>query len=172
MGRLPRLEISSLQWMREEEMLAHDVYAALSELYSIPIFRNIAKSEMYHTNLVAELLVQFGLEDPAAEHVQGEFKHPEIKALYDQLVEQGSTSYEEAIKVGLQIEDLDIADLDKAIAEDIVNEDILFVYNNLLMGSGHHMNAFWMHASKNSIEWEPEHISPSRFAEIIKSDTP
>ena len=153
-------------------MLAHDVYAALSELYTVPVFRNITKSEMVHTTAVAELLEQFGIEDPAADHEPGVFKHSEIQSLYDQLVNQGSSSYEEAIKVGLQIEDMDIADLEKALAEEIENEDIVFVYKNLLMGSGHHLNAFWFHATKNSIEWEPEHISPAKFDEIIESDSP
>jgi len=164
-------EINSLQWMREEEMLAHDVYAALSELYSVPVFRNITKSELWHTNMVADLLIQFGIDDPAANHERGVFKHSEIQSLYDQLLKQGSSSYEEAIKVGLQIEDLDIADLEKALAEEIENEEIIFVYKKLLMGSGHHMNAFWFHATKNSIDWEPEHISPAKFTEIVESES-
>jgi hypothetical protein len=169
---LSETEIASLQWMREEEMLAHDVYTVLSEQYSVPIFRNISKSEMVHTTAVAGLLEQFGLDDPAAEHEQGKFDHPEIQSLYNQLVEQGSSSYEEAIKVGLQIEDLDIADLEKAITEDVRQEDIVFVYSNLLRGSGNHLKAFWFHASSNSIEWEPEHITLDRFKEIVNTDNP
>ena len=74
--------------------------------------------------------------------------------------------------MGLQIEDLDIADLEKALAEDIDNEDIILVYSNLLWGSKNHMNAFWRHASRNSIAWEPEHISRERFAEITGSNNP
>jgi hypothetical protein len=169
---LSEREINSLQWMREEEMLAHDVYALFSGLYSVPIFRNISKSEMVHTTAVAGLLEKYGLDDPAAEHEPGRFTHQEIQSLYNQLVEQGSRSYEEAIRVGLMIEDLDIADLEKAIAEEVRNEDIVFVYSNLLRGSQNHMKAFWFHASRNSIEWEPEHISKHRFNEIAGIEDP
>jgi hypothetical protein len=150
---LSQAEISSLQWMREEEMLAHDVYARLAEEYTVPVFQNIAKSEMQHTESIAGLIERYGIE--------------EIQSLYDQLVKQGATSWEEAVKVGLQIEDMDIADLDKAIAEQVDNQDILMVYNNLLRGSANHMNAFWRHASRNAINWEPEHISREKLEGIL-----
>ena len=167
---LSQSEISSLQWMRKEEMLAHDVYAFLAEEYTIPVFKNIAKSETQHTTQIAGLLERYGIEDPAESHVNGKFSQPRIQALYDQLIGQGAGSYEEAIKVGLQIEDLDIADLEKAMAEEVDNQDIMLVYGNLLRGSINHMNAFWRHASRNSIAWEPEHISVEKLDEILGSE--
>ncbi len=165
-------EISSLQWMRQEEMLAHDVYASLATQYDMPVFRNIEKSEMRHTEAVGGLLERYELEDPAADHRSGVFQSQEIQSLYDKLVKQGSQSYEEAVRVGLQIEELDIADLEKALAEEVDNEDITMVYNNLLRGSKHHLNAFWSHASRNSIQYEPEHIPMDEFMEILGTDQP
>jgi hypothetical protein len=41
---LTEQEINSLMLLREEEMLAYDVYTFLSEIYDVPIFRNIARS--------------------------------------------------------------------------------------------------------------------------------
>ncbi|MCK4751433.1 MAG: DUF2202 domain-containing protein [Bacteroidales bacterium] len=170
MEDLSEKEKKSLQWMREEEMLAHDVYAFLADQYEIPVFRNISKSEMRHTTALAELLNRYGLEDPAMDHEPGIFSEPELQLLYDQLVIQGESSYEEAIKVGLKIEDLDIADLEKALAEEVDNQDILFVYNNLLRGSINHLNAFWFHASRNSIPYDPQHISNDKFNELVRSE--
>ena len=172
MEELSQSEISSLQWMREEEMLAHDVYAFLAGEYTIPVFRNIAKSETQHTTAIAGLLERYGIEDPAEAHVPGKFSRPELQTVYDRLIRQGSISYEEAIKVGLQIEDMDIADLEKAMAEDVDNQDILLVYSNLFRGSTNHMNAFWRHADRNSIAWEPEHISMEKLNEILGSEHP
>ena len=63
MEEISQSEIQSLQWMREEEMLAHDVYLSLSEQFSVPVFANIARSEMRHTTAVAGLLERYGLED-------------------------------------------------------------------------------------------------------------
>ena len=86
MEEVSESEISSLQWMREEEMLAHDVYDAL--------------------------------------------------------------------------------------AGEVDNQDIKFVYNNLLKGSKHHLKAFWFHASSNSITYEPEHISQEQFDGIVGTEKP
>jgi hypothetical protein len=162
-------EMKSLQWMREEEMLAHDVYSVLAQQYEIPVFRNIAKSEMRHTTAVAGLLERYGIEDPAAEHTPGTFRNPELQSLYNELTRQGSSSFGEAIKVGLQIEDMDIADLERALEEAVDNEDIVLVYSNLLRGSKNHMKAFWFHAARNSIDWAPVHIPREAFDEITGS---
>ena len=54
------------------------------------------------------LLDRYGLADPALD--PGKFSDPTLQALYDQLIAQGSVSLEEALKVGVLIEQTDIAD--------------------------------------------------------------
>ncbi len=49
-------ESEALVIMREEEFLAHDVYLTLSQLYTKPIFRNIARSEQRHTDAIKALI--------------------------------------------------------------------------------------------------------------------
>jgi len=66
---------------------------------------------------------------------------PALQALYDALVARGSVSPEEALKVGVLIEEIDIDDLNTAIATTEKN-DILNVYINLLQGSQSHLEAF------------------------------
>jgi hypothetical protein len=165
--RLTDLEIISLQHMREEEMLAHDVYSYLSELYDVPVFRNIAKSELVHTGHVKELIEKYGIEDPAADHQPGIFEDAHIQELYDALTEMGEKSYKDAIVVGLTIEDLDIADLEEALESEVDNADIVEVYNFLLMGSKNHMKAFYFHALRNDIDYDPQYISKDYFMEIV-----
>ena len=41
-------EIAGLQFMHEEEKLAHDVYATFYQQYGLAIFNNIANSEATH----------------------------------------------------------------------------------------------------------------------------
>ena len=41
-------EINALNTMREEELLAHDVYVALYAIYKIPVFNNISQAETQH----------------------------------------------------------------------------------------------------------------------------
>jgi hypothetical protein len=61
-------EKDSLAFMREEEKLAHDVYALLDVRWSINtrIFGSIASSEATHTEAVRQLLLRYSLSDPAA----------------------------------------------------------------------------------------------------------
>jgi len=165
---LSEQEIYSLMHLREEEMLAYDVYTFLSGLYDVPIFRNIANSEMIHTTMVKELIDKYELEDPALDHKSGVFRDEDIQELYDGLTEKGKVSYKDAIEVGLTIEDLDINDLEMALEHDVDNEDIAEVYNSLLMGSKNHMKAFFFHAKSNDIEYIPQYISQEHFLEIVE----
>ena len=165
-------EIRSLKKMREEEMLAHDVYIAFSELYSTPVFGNISKSETQHTTVIGELLEKYDLEDPAAKHITGKFTDAHFQVLYAELVEKGKASFQEAVRVGLFIEDMDIADLEQALEKEVDNEDIKTVYGNLLRASKNHMKAFHFHASRAGLNYTPAYISESQYLEITGSEKP
>ncbi|MEN9643692.1 MAG: hypothetical protein RL238_361 [Actinomycetota bacterium] len=134
-------ETATLLHMVEEEKLAHDVYIALADETGLRIFDRIAASEAKHTDVVRALLEARGIDDPTAGNAAGEFTDPAFDALYTDLVEQGSASVDAALQVGVQIEELDIADLKDAIAES-GQADIDTVYGNLLTASGHHLTAF------------------------------
>ncbi len=55
-GELSEAEKEALIFMREEEKLARDVYLAMYELWGMPIFKNISRSEQSHTEAVKTLL--------------------------------------------------------------------------------------------------------------------
>jgi hypothetical protein len=140
-GRLSDDEVAGLLWMREEEQLAHDVYVALGDQWGLQIFENIAASETNHIDAVAALLDRYGIDDPTIGNAVGEFTDPAIQALYDQMVADGSVSLVAALAVGVQIEELDIADLQTRAAA-TENVDINAVYANLERGSRNHLRAF------------------------------
>ena len=169
---LSNLEVQSLKKMREEEMLAQDVYLAFSEMYSLPVFSNISKSETRHTTAIKDLLEKYELKDPAAGHETGIFTNPYFQELYTNLVDQGKASFGEAAKVGLLIEDMDIADLEQAIEKEIDNEDIKTVYGNLLRASKNHMKAFYFHSSRTGFKYTPTYISESQYQQITESENP
>ena len=107
-GELTALEVDGLAFMREEEKLARDVYLTLYEKWNMPVFQNIAGSESTHMDAVLTLLERYSLDDPSAEKAVGEFTNPDLQALYDQLVNLGSQSLADALKVGAAIEEIDI----------------------------------------------------------------
>jgi hypothetical protein len=157
---------ASLIYMREEEKLAHDVYVKMFELWGQPVFEHIAKSETVHTNAIKGLLDYFGIADPALPG-EGEFSNPDLQNLYNQLVDAGSVSLVEALKVGATIEEVDIVDLDKAM-QNTTTDTILTVYQRLRMGSTHHLKAFVLQLSRQGVDYQPQYLSQEVFDAIVK----
>jgi len=163
---LTKAEIEGLLEMREEEKLARDVYRKFYELYNIPVFNNISKSENAHTSAVLHLLTGYAIEDPAKAN-EGEFSNPIFTGLYKSLIEKGSVNLNEALKVGAYIEEYDIADLRRLLKE-TQNEDIKRVYGNLLRGSTFHIRAFTNLLGLRGETYEPTIITSEEYLEIIE----
>ncbi|MDO9256983.1 MAG: DUF2202 domain-containing protein [Bacteroidales bacterium] len=159
-------ELDVLTYMREEELLAHDVYLALSQLYTKPIFANITKSEAVHTEAIKALLDKYQLADPAINHVAGVFNNPDLQSLYTLLVSKGSASLIEGLIVGATIEDLDISDL-KTRLIGIDNADIILVLENLERGSRNHMRSFYANILFYLGTYTPQYISQEEFDSIV-----
>ncbi len=164
-------EIQGLLYMREEEKLAHDVYAALYDLWGLPIFGNIADSEATHTEAVRALLERYNLEDPAVGSEAGVFVDATLQGLYDELVAKGSESLEAAIRVGAAIEEIDILDLTEYIAA-TDEEDIVLVYENLMRGSRNHLRAFVSTLDRQTgLSYEPGYLDAAIYESIVTAET-
>lgn len=169
-GTLSEEEIAGLQFMREEEKLARDVYMALYDQFGIRAFDNITNSEQSHTDAVLRLLDVYAIADPGENKQPGVFMNPELQALYNQLIADGSESVVAALRVGALIEEVDIIDLQKEAAKTI-HEDILAVYQNLERGSRNHLRAFVRQLEQQGETYEPALLSEQAYNAIISSDT-
>jgi len=159
-------ELEGLILMREEEKLAKDVYLTLYDLWGQKTFFNIAQSENMHTLEVKDIFDKYSLEDPVKDDSVGVFTSHELQSLYDSLVAQGSESLLAALEVGAIIEDLDIYDLDNLLSE-TDNEDITYVYTNLLSGSEKHIQSYLRQIEKNGGTYVPSYISQERYDAIF-----
>jgi len=139
--QLTEAEEQHILYMREEEKLARDVYLTMYELWGAEIFANISESEQRHMDAIKNLITRYGLEDPVVDGGVGIFTNQDFEILYDELVADGSVSLEEALKVGVLIEELDIADLELAL-QDTSMRTVKRVFQNLLNGSNNHLSAF------------------------------
>lgn len=129
-----------LLYLIEEEKLAHDVYTVLGQTWGGNTFTNILASESTHQDQVLSLLNAYGLADPRSSEI-GVFVNPDLQALYDQLIAQGLTSQTEAYKVGVLIEETDIADLTSAM-NSTTDTSILATLDKLRSASESHLAAF------------------------------
>lgn len=162
-------ESSGLLYMREEEKLARDVYAAMYAKWNLSPFTNIARSEQMHMDAVLTLITRYSLTDPVGTEAPGVFKDAALQNLYTALMAQGTKSASDALQVGATIEEVDIVDLQKHLKEND-NEDIALVYDNLMRGSRNHLRAFVKNLSALGITYAPQYLTAAEYTSIITTD--
>lgn len=156
-----------LKFMREEEKMARDLYLAFSELYTVPIFKQIARAEDNHMSAVLAVMTTYGIEDPASAD-KGVFTNPDLQAIYNTLLESGKVSLVEALKVGALVEETDIQDL--ADVYDLTpGEDLTLLTEALMLGSRNHLRAFNRVLENNGVDYVPAILPQEDFDAIIAS---
>lgn len=160
-------EITNLEFLREEEKLARDVYSFSYEKYGEIIFNNISQSEQQHMDQVLKLLNTYQISDPASTEI-GVFNNAELQNLYDNLTAKSALSLADALIVGATIEDLDIKDI--VDYELITNKlDILNVLGRLKCGSRNHLRNYTNQLEIINVNYLPQYISLEEYNEIINS---
>lgn len=162
---LTATEIQDLQFLREEEKLARDVYTHAYSLYGVNVFTNIASSEQRHTDSVLALMTTYEVTDTASPTL-GVFNDLELAELYTALIARVETSLAEAFAVGATIEDLDIYDLDVK-ATHTTNTDLQQLYSNLKCGSENHMRSFTKQLNALNIAYTPVYIDNTQYQELL-----
>jgi hypothetical protein len=130
-----------LQYLIEEEKLARDVYLYLAANVTSSKFANIAKSEQTHMDQIAVILKKYNYFNPTTTRAAGVFRDKSLQALYNTLIEQGSTDVAAAFQVGRDIENLDIKDI-QLMLKSTMPADMKLALENLLKGSINHLAAF------------------------------
>jgi len=139
LAELTQLQEDDLLYMYEEEKVARDVYRTLGDMWGVSTFYRIQNAEQTHMDTIGTLLDKYSIDKPS-DDTTGVFQNQDLQALYNQLVEQGSTSVEDALEVGILVEETDIADLEAKIVN--TPSDISAIYQRLLNGSYNHLSAF------------------------------
>ncbi|MEN8123603.1 MAG: DUF2202 domain-containing protein [Bacteroidota bacterium] len=160
-------EIENLQFLKEEEKLARDVYLFSFDLYNQNIFKNIANSEQSHMNSVSVIIEKYDIQDLSFDE-RGKFSNNELQQLYDDLVDLSKISLEDALKVGATVEDLDINDLNIFISNTL-HQDVIEMYQLLNCGSRNHMRAFTNNLTNLGLVYNPQFISLDEYNSIIES---
>lgn len=130
-----------LQYLVEEEKLARDVYTYLATNVTSQRFANIARSEQTHMDNISAILKKYNFFNPTTTRAAGVFRDQELQKLYNDLIAEGSASVLAAFGVGIKIEQMDIADLQK-MATTPAPADVAAAFALLLKGSQNHLAAF------------------------------
>lgn len=163
---LSNTEFSHLVFMREEEKLARDTYITLGDIWGSRVFSNISRAEQTHMDALLTMLNIYGLDDPIINDAAGSFTNATLAGLYVDLVASGEASLLDALYVGAFIEEVDIQDLQQAIAE-TSQADIVAVYENLLAGSKSHLRAFVGQIEGLGVEYTAQVLDQSEVDTIL-----
>lgn len=166
---LQKIEEDDLFFMVEEEKLAQDVYSFLNKKWSQQVFSNIGQSESTHVSAVRALLGKYNVSVPVSLSDGGIFVNKDLQKLYDDLTKQGSNSLIDALKVGAAVEEIDILDLEKRIAQ-TDKEDIKLVYDNLMRGSRNHLRSFVRNMKNNGHNYQAQYLTAEAYIQIVNSD--
>ncbi|MBK6785519.1 MAG: DUF2202 domain-containing protein [Saprospiraceae bacterium] len=123
------------------------------------------QSEERHGSMVKDLIVKYKLQDPYSEEF-GKYTSPQLQQQYNNLITKGNGSLTDAFTAGAMIEDMDVSDLDRLLAE-TKNPDLLEVYGYLNHGSENHLRAFNRQLERSENAYTPSYISKERFDAII-----
>ena len=134
-------EKANILYLFEEEKLARDIYVEMYNSYGAFIFNNISESEQRHMDSVAKLIAKYELDDTVVHNDPGVFTNAVIQIEYDRLLDNGRLSLTSALEVGVDIEEMDIADIERMLTQ-TEKADIKRVLSNLLDGSYNHLDAF------------------------------
>lgn len=154
--------------LREEEKLARDVYATLAARWHLQPHENIVGAEQAHMDMVLAALEHQGLPDPVQGLPVGRFASAPMQALHDRLCDQGLQSPQAAVAVGLQVEELDIADL-RAAAARTASGRLRELYAELERGSRNHLRAFFRWQQRLGGSYAPCHLPAEEFWAIAES---
>ncbi len=124
-------------------------------------------SETTHTEAVQVLIDSYVLSDPAMGKGIGEFVDQQLQTLHDDLMVEGQGSLPDALIVGVVIEEVDLIDIQKQIVLIDDNDDIVYVYENLMKGSRNHLRAFVKNLDKQGVSYSPRFIPQYEYDAII-----
>jgi hypothetical protein len=92
-------------------------------------------------DLISGLLKTYNYFNPTLTRAQGVFRNTTLQALYTSLTTKGSADVWAAYQVGVDIENLDIADIQNML-DDSMPADMKYALDRLLNGSINHLAAF------------------------------
>lgn len=148
----------------EEEVLAHDLYVELGKAHpEIRPFQNIPHSEERHRQVMAGILEKEGIAIPKPPEGR-RFTTEGLDKTYRQWLEEGKKSEVDACRVGVRLEDHDIADLREARKSFPKHEAALA---RLEAASNNHFRAFHRNLTRRGGSYEPEALSGKDIETIL-----
>jgi len=148
----------------EEEVLAHDLYVELGKVHTdIMPLQHIPKSEAVHQKVMVGILEAHGIDVPEPRKNR-RFVSKDLDKIFDTWLAEGKKSPADACRVGVRLEEHDIADL---IAAQKQFPESKLPLGNLQRASGNHLRAFHFNLTARKGSYDPEVLPKKDFDAIL-----
>jgi hypothetical protein len=168
-SELKPAEQTELIKLYEEEIVAHDLYVALGKIHpGIRPFQNIPHSEIQHRDALAAVMKDLKVRKPKVPKGQ-RYASDGLDQLYKELLAKGRKSETAACKVGVDFEELDIAELRAAQKSIPAAKDTLL---QLEAASGNHLRAFHRNLTARGGKYKATHLPKTDLKSILAGEGP
>jgi len=158
---------SDLIRLYEDEILAHDLYVELGKIHpGIRPFQNIPQSEARHRQVMAGILEKEGIALPKPPEGR-KFITEGLDKTYHDWLEEGRKSEMDACRVGVRLEDHDIAEL-RAAVKDFADHAAALA--GLESASNNHLRAFHRNLTRLGGSYKAEALEEKDIAAILKGE--
>lgn len=158
---------NSVLQLAEEEKLAHDLYAYFAQKWNHPVFEHIQQAETRHLMHFRQRMAQAQLTDPTQNLTGGKFSNEALQKEFERFKALGEQSLEAALKVGLEIEEMDIHDLTQWRQQATLPADQQLA-DRLIQASAHHLQAFHRNLLNVGGAYQPKHLSQADFEKYLQ----
>ena len=151
----------------EDEILAHDLYVALGKVHpDIRPFQNIPRSEAMHRETMAGILKAEGIALPKPPEGK-RFVSEGLDEIFAKWLAEGVKSEADACRVGVRLEDHDIAELRKAQEGFPKHKETLA---SLEAASNNHFRAFHRNLKSRGGEYKAEALPEADVRKILEGE--
>jgi len=158
---------SDLVRLYEDEILALDLYVALGKIHpDIRPFQNIPRSEAMHRETMAGILKAEGIELPKPPEGK-RFVSEGLDETFAKWLAEGVKSEADACRVGVRLEDHDIAELRKAQAGFPKHKETLAA---LEAASNNHFRAFHRNLKSRGGDYKAEALPAADIQKILDGE--
>lgn len=158
---------SDLIRLYEDEILAQDLYIELGKIYpDIRPLQNIPQSEARHRQVMAGILEKEGIALPKPPEGR-KFVTKGLDEIYRDWLEEGRKSEADACRVGVRLEDHDIAELRAAAKNFAAHAEALA---GLEAASNNHLRAFHRNLTSRGGSYMVEALPQKDFEAILTGE--
>ena len=163
---LNRKDQKTLVRLYEDEILAHDLHVELGKIHqdTMPL-KNIPHAETRHREIMAGVLKDYGIAIPTPPKGR-RFVSKGLDKTFDAWLAEGRKSPLDACRVGVRLEDHDIAELREAQKKFPGAKQTLA---NLEAASGNHLRAFHRNTTSRGDSYKAEALSEKDIKKILAS---